>query len=462
MRTLQTMRGMRGLAIATAIAVLAFTASIGIFAAPAFAAPGDVVTQPATDVTASNATLNGLTGPADATESSFWVSTSTIDTSDPNVLPEGVYSSGLLGPVASTTAFEADLADVAGLTVEPGTTYYYVAWVNTDEWTAGEELTFTTLPNAPEVTSIDPNTGETTGGDEVTITGDNFTGATAVNFGDTPAVFTVDDDETITATSPAASSTGPVSVTVTTPGGTSATSSADEFTYEEPELLAPVISDVTVSSTTSSGATISWTTDTPASSQVHYGTTTSYGSSSTYDGTPKTSHSVALTGLDEITTYQVQIASGNATATSTATTTVTTTSTASSTPLALDDTEAIDTNGIANGEWADGWEWLLTFTVPDDEDQFQMRFTDFANDDDDEIAAAGNIRYFTAQSDSATSSAEAVVIEEEGEYAEAITLTGDADAETPGRQVEVSVQVKIPFGTPEGAYTTTFGVRTDN
>jgi hypothetical protein len=452
---------MRGLALATAIALLAMTASIGIFAAPAFAAPGDVVTQPADDITSSNATLNGLTGPADATESSFWVSTSTpIDTSDPNTIPAGVYSSGLLGAVASTTAFDANLTDAAGLTVEPGTTYYYVAWVNTDEWTPGGEVSFSTLPNAPEVTSINPDTGETTGGDEVTITGDNFTGATGVSFGTTAAVFTVDDDQTITATSPVATSTGPVNVTVTTSGGTSATSSADEFTYEEPALLAPAISDVSVSSTTESGATITWTTDTPASSQVNYGTTTSYGSSSAYDGTPKTSHSVALTGLDEITTYEVQVASGNATATTTATTTFTTSSTASSTPLAIDDTDAVDTSGIANGEWADGWEWLITFTVPDNETQFQMQFTDFSSNGDS-FAAGSNIRYFTSQSDTATSSDSAVVIDDANEYGDVITLTGDADAGTPGRQVEVSVQVKIPLGTPEGSYSTTFQARTD-
>lgn len=453
------MRGMRGLALMTALALLAATASIGLFASPALAAPGDVITQPATDITAGNATLNGLTGPADASQSSFWVSTSTIDTSDPMTLPAGVYSTPDLGPVASTTAYDAQLTDATGLVVEPGTTYFYVAWVNTDAWTPGGEVSFTTLPNAPEVTSIDPTMGDTTGGTEVTITGDNFTGATDVSFGDTPAVFTVDDDETITATSPAATSTGVVNVTVTTAGGTSATSSVDEFTYEEPALLAPVISDLSVSSTTASGATISWTTDTPASSQVNFGTTTSYGSSSAYDGTPKTSHSVELTGLEEITTYQIQVASGNATATTTATTTLTTSSTASSTPLALDEVEAVDTTGVSDGTFDNGWHWILTFTVPDDETEMQMRFTDF-EDGDESFPADGNIRIYTQESDNATST-DSAVVSEDNEYGEVINLTGDADSGTPGRQVRVHVQVAIPFGTEEGSYTTTFGVRTD-
>ncbi len=451
---------MRSLALMAAFALVAGTIGTSVFAQYALAAPGDVATQPATNITASNATLNGLTGGADASQSSFWVSTSSIDTSDPNTIPAGVYTTPDLGPVASTTSYSADLTDAIGLpAVEPGTTYYYVAWVNTDEWTPGGEMSFATLPEAPTVTAISPTSGTTTGGTQVTLTGENFTGTTDVQFGGTPALFSVDNDTTITATSPAATSSGTVNVTVTTPGGTSATSSANEFTYEEPALLAPEISNLQVASTTHSGATITWTTDTPATTQVNYGTTSAYGSSS-FDGTPKTSHSVTLSGLEEITHYFFQAASGNAVATTTATSSFMTSSTASSTPLEHIETEVIDSNGVANGEWEDGWEWVLTFTVPDNETQFQMRFTDFSSNGD-EIAAAGNIRYFTSQSNSATTTGNAVVIDEEGEYADAITLTGDADTSMPGRQVEVRVQVKIPFGTPVGSYTTTFGVRTD-
>ncbi|MFZ0668676.1 MAG: IPT/TIG domain-containing protein [Acidimicrobiales bacterium] len=83
----------------------------------------------------------------------------------------------------------------------------------------------------PGVTSVVPDTGPDSGGTTVTISGEGFTGATAVDFGPgNPASFTVDDDNQITATSPA-TGTGTVDVTVTTPVGTSATSSADQFTF---------------------------------------------------------------------------------------------------------------------------------------------------------------------------------------------------------------------------------------
>ena len=53
-------------------------------------------------------------------------------------------------------------------------------------------------------------------------------------------------------------------------------------------------------SITSSGATIIWTTDDFSDSQVEYGTTTSYGTSTTLDTTPVTSHSVPITGTARI------------------------------------------------------------------------------------------------------------------------------------------------------------------
>ena len=82
----------------------------------------------------------------------------------------------------------------------------------------------------PTVASVNPNTGPTSGGTSITITGTNFSGATAVRFGSNAAAsFTVNSATQITATSPAG--IGTVDVTVTTAGGTSATSTADQFTY---------------------------------------------------------------------------------------------------------------------------------------------------------------------------------------------------------------------------------------
>lgn len=87
------------------------------------------------------------------------------------------------------------------------------------------------VPPLPTVTAVSPADGATDGGIQVTITGTGFTGATSVMFGSTGATtYTVDSDTQITVISPAAVA-GTVHITVTTPGGTSAAVSADQFTY---------------------------------------------------------------------------------------------------------------------------------------------------------------------------------------------------------------------------------------
>jgi hypothetical protein len=73
-------------------------------------------------------------------------------------------------------------------------------------------------------------TGPGFGGTQVTINGTGFVGATAVDFGGVAAAsFTVNSSTQITAISPVDANT--VDVTVVCSGGTSATSTSDQFTY---------------------------------------------------------------------------------------------------------------------------------------------------------------------------------------------------------------------------------------
>jgi hypothetical protein len=91
------------------------------------------------------------------------------------------------------------------------------------------------------------------GGTTVTITGMNFTGATAVLFGGTAATsFSVSSDTQITATAPAGAS-GPVDITVTTPSGTSATGLTDQYTYA---AAAPTVTALSTTSGPTGGGTL--------------------------------------------------------------------------------------------------------------------------------------------------------------------------------------------------------------
>ena len=85
---------------------------------------------------------------------------------------------------------------------------------------------------------------------------------------------------------------------------------------------------IAATSITTSSAIVTWTTNKPGSSQIEYGTTTSYGSTTPLDSTLVSNHSQTLTNLNPGTTYNYRIrsvdlggsvhVSGNSTFTTTA------------------------------------------------------------------------------------------------------------------------------------------------
>ena len=125
------------------------------------------------------------------------------------------------GPTALTAVSPAGTAGVVNVTVTtPGGT----------SATATADLF--TYNSAPAVTSIAPAGGPLDGGTAVTVRGAGFTSGATVDFGSMAASSTtVTSPTTLTVTSPAGSSGG-VNVTVTGPGGTSATSPSDLFSYD--------------------------------------------------------------------------------------------------------------------------------------------------------------------------------------------------------------------------------------
>ncbi len=339
-----------------------------------------VMTDPATNITATDATFNGTDGNTAADNSSFWVSTSTytpVGGASPT-MPAGVYSTAALGPVAANTAFSALLSSVAQvLPVTASTTYYFNAWVNTNGvWTPGTVMNFTTspAPAMPVISSISPNTGSTAGGTVVTITGSGFTGATAVDFGMTPATtMTVNNDTSITATSPATTTAGVTDVTVTTAEGTSTMGASDQFTY------------------------------TAASGSI----------GGTVTGGP---------GVLTVTSI---------------------------TP--------VKTSAISDNTYADGWSYLFNVTVPTNEPNLSMSFDNWMSGANI-IAAGGNMQISSAQ---AAASTTPVSITAANVYSTPpLVMTGDLSTSTPGLQVQILVQVKIPVNTVVGNYTTNYGVQT--
>jgi hypothetical protein len=169
---------------------------------------------------------------------------------------------------------------------------------------AANQFTYASL--TPTVTNLSPNTGDPEGGTSVVVTGTNFTGATAVNFGTTvlsplaltaptvtgvnpnsgppaggtnvtidgsaftvvPGFIVVSDTEIDVIAPPG---TGTVNVSVTTPNGTSVSAPANQFTFSTPM---PVVTGVNPTNGPSTGGTTVTIAGTHllGASAVHFGT----------------------------------------------------------------------------------------------------------------------------------------------------------------------------------------------
>jgi hypothetical protein len=112
--------------------------------------------------------------------------------------------------------------------------------------------------SGPIVAAVNPNTGPTTGGTAVIITGTGFLVGATVKFSDTPVdIVNVNSETQITVVAPAAAAAGAADVRITTTAGTSPQTEADKYTYTS---LSPKIDSITPNSgSTQGGYTVTLT-----------------------------------------------------------------------------------------------------------------------------------------------------------------------------------------------------------
>jgi hypothetical protein len=182
--------------------------------------PPIAATRSASAVAGTVAGLNGVVD-AQGLETTYHFEYGTTSSYGTSVPLPGV-------SVGSGTAKEGVSQSVSGL--HPNTIYHYRLVVSNSNGTSdGEDSAFVTA--SPSITGVAPETGPANGGSSVTISGTNFTGATAVIFGSTyTKSFVVSSETSITAVAPAGS--GAVDVSVITPAGITPISPVDRFTYE--------------------------------------------------------------------------------------------------------------------------------------------------------------------------------------------------------------------------------------
>jgi len=184
-----------------------------------------------------------------------------VSTPDATTVRVGWFSSAGSGD-SNVTPGASTLARITFKAINPGTTSnLHFAGINFFDMDANPSTitptdgTFSIAPEAPTVTGVAPISGTTAGGTSVVVTGTGFTTANNVKFGTTAnatGAMTVDSDTQITVTSPAHAA-GLIDITVTTPGGTSATGAADRFTFVAPPAVTLVSPTV---GTTAGGTTV--------------------------------------------------------------------------------------------------------------------------------------------------------------------------------------------------------------
>src|SRR3989454_10789310 len=167
----------------------------------------------------------------------------------------------------------------------------------------------------PTVSISAPANGATVSGTAVTVSAsasDNV-GVAGVQFSldgvnlgaeDTVAPYSASWNTTL-----ATSGTHSLTAVARDAAGNTASSAAVSVTVDN---TPPLISTVSASSISSSAGTITWVTNEASDSQVDYGLTTAYGSSTPLNASLLTAHAMTLTGLLATTTYHYRVKSRDA------------------------------------------------------------------------------------------------------------------------------------------------------
>ena len=111
----------------------------------------------------------------------------------------------------------------------------------------------------------------------------------------------------------------------------------------------------------------------------------------------------------------------------------------------------------ADGTYASGWAWTFSVTVPESETSLQMKFANWLSGSNS-IVVANNMRFYSIQAQTAVSQGAAIDITVAETYSSAMTLTGDLDSSKGGKQIQITVEAKVPTGSSAGSYSTSYGV----
>ena len=122
----------------------------------------------------------------------------------------------------------------------------------------------------------------------------------------------------------------------------------------------------------------------------------------------------------------------------------------------------VKTTGTADNTFQNGWKWVFDVSVPLSETNLSMRFNNWmATNTSYTMPSANNMRFYSAQSSNAQTQNTAIYITSPNTYSQPMMLNGTVGGAPVGmRRVHITVETKIPNGTPGGNYSTSFGILT--
>ena len=219
------------------------------------------------------------------------------------------YAAGANGSLTGSASQTVNYgANGTAVTAVPATGYHFVNWSDATTTNPRTDLNVTGNVSATATFAINTYTLAYTAGAHGTLTGSS---SQMVTYGASGSAVTAVPDAGYSFIQWSdASTTNPRTDLVVAADVTVTASFAD--------ITAPTLSTI-VATAGSATATITWTTNEQASTQVAYGATTAYGTTTTLaDTSPRvTSHSVALSDLTTCTTYHYRVYSVDAASNST-------------------------------------------------------------------------------------------------------------------------------------------------
>jgi len=113
--------------------------------------------------------------------------------------------------------------------------------------------------------------------------------------------------------------------------------------------------------------------------------------------------------------------------------------------------EAVKTIAVADGDYANGWQWVFAISLPSSDTFLKIKFNNFAGSSDDSVAA-NNIRFYSKQSANAYDASHAITITQADVFSQPLNLIPASTNGPSNRQIKIFVETRIPAGSAGGSY----------